>query len=399
MTSATASTPEQHAPLVADPVALLKELVRINSVNPELVPGAPGESALADYVSAWLQNHGFVVTRLEEVPGRPSIVGVARGTGGGNSLMFNGHLDTVTLAGYDGDPLEPRIEDGKMFGRGTFDMKAGIAAILTAAASAAAQPHRGDILVALVADEEYGSAGTEEVLRHFTADAAIVSEPTHEDVVVAHRGFTWFDVTIHGVAAHGSRPDLGLDAIAKAGRFLAALDNHATFLATGATQHPTLGAGNIHASLIRGGEELSSYPAECIISLERRTIPGENAETVEADLRRMLDGIAATDPDFTYTITRRLERGAFEVSEQETIVQSLLTAAAKVTGKDLTLRGEPFWTDAALMLDAGIPGLLFGVDGGGAHASTEWIELESLARVTAILTATTTSYCNEEGTR
>jgi acetylornithine deacetylase len=378
---------------VSNPVELLKDLVRIDSVNPGLVEGAAGETAIADYASAWLEGHGFTITRLEAIPGRPSIVGVAKGSGGGKSLMFNGHLDTVTLAGYDGDPLDPRIEDGKMFGRGTFDMKAGIAVMMVAAATAAAQPHRGDIIVALVSDEEYASAGTEEVLRHFSADSAIISEPTHEDVVIAHRGFAWFDVKIHGVAAHGSRPDLGVDAIAKAGRFLTGLDELTRKLAQG-SQHATLKAGNIHASLIRGGEELSSYPAECTISVERRTIPGENADTVEAELREILDGIAAADADFRYTIDRGLERQPFEVTPEEPIVQALLSAAKDTTGQELSLRGEPFWTDAALMLEAGIPGLLFGVDGGGAHAATEWIELDSLSRVATVLTETTTNFCN-----
>ncbi|QOT19873.1 ArgE/DapE family deacylase [Paenarthrobacter sp. YJN-5] len=389
----TPSATTLAAQLVSDPAQLLKELVRIDSVNPGVVTGASGETAIADYTTAWLEDHDFRVTRLESVPGRPSIVGVAPGTGGGKSLMFNGHLDTVTLAGYDGDPLHPRVEDGKMFGRGTFDMKAGIAAIMVAAATAATQPHRGDIIVALVADEEFASAGTEEVLQHFTADAAIIAEPTHEDVVITHRGFAWFDITIHGTAAHGSRPDLGIDAIAKAGRFLTGLDELTRKLAAG-PQHPTLKTGNIHASLIRGGEEISSYPAECTISLERRTIPGENADTVEAELREILDSIAASDPDFSYTITRGLERKPFEVSPEEPIVQTLLNAARNTTGRKPALRGEPFWTDAALLLEAGIPGLLFGVDGGGAHAATEWIELDSLHRVTTVLTQTTVDYCN-----
>ncbi len=379
-------------PLIADPSALLQELVRISSVNPGLVPGAPGERAIADFTETWLAGHGFETTRLEATPWRPSIVAVAPGTGGGKALMFNGHLDTVTLAGYDGDPLDPRIEDGKMYGRGTFDMKGGIAAIMIAAATAASQPRRGDIIVALVADEEFASAGTEEVLRLFTADAAIVAEPTHEDVVIAHRGFAWFDVTIHGTAAHGSRPDLGIDAIAKAGRFLTGIDGLARTLLTGPS-HPTLGTGNIHASLIKGGEELSSYPAECTISLERRTIPGENAATAEAELRTILDAAAAEDHEFRYTLTRGLERQPFEIPADSPIVQAVLSAGKEVSGKDLVLRGEQFWTDAALMLEAGIPGLLFGVDGAGAHAATEWVDIDSLTRVTETLTRTTINYC------
>ncbi len=384
--------PNATSSLLEDPVALLEDLVRIDSVNPGLVPGAAGETAIADFTSAWLEQRGFTITRLETVPGRPSIVAVAAGTGQGKSLMFNGHLDTVTLAGFDGEPLEPRVEDGRMYGRGTFDMKAGIAAMMVAAAAAASRPHAGDIIVALVADEEFASAGTEEVLRHFTADAAIVSEPTHEDIVISHRGFVWFDVTIHGTAAHGSRPDLGIDAIAKAGKFLTGLDDLSRSLPHGAA-HEMLGTGSIHASLIRGGEELSSYPASCTVSLERRTVPGENSATVEAELRKVLDAIASSDPDFSYTVTEILERHAFEVSAEEPIVQALEAAAVAVTGTPATVRGEAFWTDASLMLEAGIPGLLFGVDGGGAHAATEWVELDSVLRVSHILATTVSNFC------
>jgi acetylornithine deacetylase len=393
MNNSPNAAPEITEPLTDDPAALLQDLVRIDSVNPGLVPGAAGEASIASFTASWLEARGFTITRLEATPGRPSIVAVAPGTGHGRSLMFNGHLDTVTLAGYDGEPLEPRIEDGRMYGRGTFDMKAGIAAMMVAAATAAARPHRGDIILALVADEEFASAGTEEVLRQFTADAAIVSEPTHEDIVVAHRGFAWFDVTIHGVAAHGSRPDLGVDAIAKAGRFLTGIDDLAMALKDGPA-HPILGTGNIHASVIRGGEEISSYPAQCTVSLERRTIPGETADTVEAELKEILDAIAAADPDFRYTLTRGLERQPFEIPTEEPLVQTVLAAAEAVTGTVPILRGEPFWTDASLMLEAGIPGLLFGVDGGGAHAATEWIELASLDRITRVLAQAATKYCN-----
>lgn len=387
------AAPDSAPVLCDDPEAVLQDLVRIDSVNPGLVPGASGEAAIAAFTASWLEARGFAITRLEATPGRPSIVAVASGTGHGRNLMFNGHLDTVTLAGYDGEPLEPKIEDGRMYGRGTFDMKAGIAAMMVAAATAAARPHRGDIVLALVADEEFASAGTEEVLRHFTADAAIVSEPTHEDIVVAHRGFAWFEVTIHGIAAHGSRPDLGVDAIAKAGRFLTGLDDLARKLKAGPA-HPILGTGNIHASVIRGGEEISSYPAQCTVSLERRTVPGETAETVETELREILDGIAAADPGFSYTLTRGLERHPFEIPAEAPIVQAVLHAAEAATGTVPVLRGEPFWTDASLMLEAGIPGLLFGVDGGGAHAATEWIELASLDRVSRVLAQAAIDYCN-----
>src|SRR5690554_4736737 len=373
---------------------LLAELIAIDSSNPDLVPGAAGESAIADAVSDWLRPRGFEIHRLEELPGRPSIVAIAAGSGNGRSLMLNGHLDTVTLAGYDGDRLEPVVRDGSMFGRGAFDMKSGLAAMMVAGAEAASRPHAGDIMLALVADEEYGSSGTEEVLRSFTADAAIVTEPSHLEVTLAHRGFAWFDVDVEGVAAHGSRPDLGVDAIAKAGYLLVEIDRWADSLARGPA-HPVLGPGSVHASVITGGEELSSYPARCIVSIERRTVPGENADTVEAELTQMLEGIRASQPAFRYSIRRGLERYPFQVHESEPIVQTVVASVERVTGRAATRRGEPFWTDCALLAEAGIPCLLFGVDGGGAHAASEWVTLESLETVTRVLTETITEYCGK----
>lgn len=393
MTTPTPSTaPTTVPPLAADPLELLRQLVRIDSVNPDLVPGAAGESAIADFVGDWLGARGFTIHRLEERPGRPSVVAVAAGTGAGRSLMLNGHLDIVTLTGYDGEPLDPVETDGKLFGRGTFDMKAGIAAMMVAAATAATAEHRGDIVLALVADEEFASAGTEEVLRTFHADAAIVSEPTHEDLVVAHKGFAWFDVTVHGTAAHGSRPDLGVDAITRTGPFLTGLEQLAQQLAA-QPGHPLLGPGSVHASLITGGEELSSYPARCTVSLERRTIPGEDAETIRAQLQAILDRITAQNPDFAAQITPGLERQPFDVAEDAPIVRSVAAAFEAETGIAPTLRGEAFWTDAALLSQAGIPSLLFGVDGSGAHAATEWVEIDSLMRVSRVLLRTITHFC------
>ncbi|GGJ34784.1 hypothetical protein GCM10010121_052570 [Streptomyces brasiliensis] len=226
--------------------------------------------------------------------------------------MLNGHLDTVSLADYDGDPLDPQIRDGRMYGRGTFDMKGGIAAMMVAAARAVAGgPLRGDVVLACVADEEHGSSGTEEVLESFTADAAIVTEPSRLQVTLAHKGFAWFDVEIEGRAAHGSRPELGVDAIAKAGRFLVALEELGQHLAQGPA-HPLLGTGTVHASVIHGGEEASTYPAHCRITLERRTVPGENADSVERELTALLDHLTATVSDFRYRLIRGLHREPFE---------------------------------------------------------------------------------------
>jgi acetylornithine deacetylase len=390
----THSAPAAPGPPDSDPSRLLARLISIDSVNPDLVPGGAGESVIADVCGEWLAARGFEVHSLEKRPGRPSLVAIARGTGGGRSLMLNGHLDTVSLADYDGDPLDPQIRDGKMYGRGTFDMKGGIAAMMVAAARATAHgPLRGDVILACVADEEYGSSGTEEVLESFTADAAIVTEPSHLEVTLAHKGFVWFDVEIEGRAAHGSRPELGIDAIAKAGHFLVALEELGQRLAQGPA-HPLLGVGTVHASVIHGGEEPSTYPAHCRITLERRTVPGESAERVERELVDVLDRLAATVPDFCYRLTRGLHREPFEADPQTPVVRTLARHAEKALGHPPVVRAEPFWTDCALLDRAGIPCLLFGVDGAGAHAATEYVDLASLDRLTDILTATIADFCS-----
>jgi acetylornithine deacetylase len=371
---------------------LLKALVSINSVNPDLVPGAAGERQIAEYCAEWLAAHGFEVHRLEERRGRPSVVGIAKGSGGGRSLMLNGHIDTVTLAGYDGDPLQPKVEAGKLFGRGSFDMKSGVAAMMVAAARAAQHGLRGDILVACVADEEYASLGTAEVARHFKADAAIVTEPSHLDLTLAHKGFVWFEVIVEGRAAHGSRPELGVDAIAKAGHFLVALEAYGQRLLA-APGHPILRTGSMHASIIKGGEELSSYPANCRISLERRTIPGETADIVENELRGLLDALAGTVPDFRYRLERGLDRVPFEAKPDEPIVAALRKHATEALGQAPKVRGEPFWTDCAILKEAGIPCLLFGADGAGAHAATEWASVASVEMLAHILEQTAIEFC------
>ena len=375
-----------------DPIPLLRRLIAIDSVNPDLVPGAPGEGAMAACCAEWFARHGFEVHRLESRPGRPSVVGIARGSGGGRSLMLNGHLDTVSHAGYDGNPLAADRREGKIFGRGAFDMKSGLAAIMVAAARARRSGLRGDVLVTCVADEEFGSLGTEEVLARFRADAAIIAEPSGLELTLAHRGFAWFEVILAGRAAHGSMPDQGIDAIAHAGRVLAALDR-LTARIEAPPPHPMLGRGAVRVALIHGGEDAATVAAECRLTIERRMLPGEAPDAVETELRLILEGLAATVPDFRYSLRRLVARSAFEADPAWPIVSILAAHAGRVLGRPPATRGEPFWTDAGLVADAGIPCLLFGVTGGGAHAATEWVLESSIHQVTNILTGTITEFC------
>jgi acetylornithine deacetylase len=372
---------------------LLQDLVAIDSVNPDLQPGAAGETRAARFVEAWFQHNGFETHWLEATPGRPSVVGIVRGTGiGGRSLMFNGHLDTVGLLPFDGAPLQPRIADGRMYGRGAYDMKCGVAAMMIAAKRCKTLGLSGDILVACVADEEYASLGSEEVVKHFRADAAIVTEPSGLQFTIAHKGFVWFDVTVHGVSAHGSRPELGVDAIAKMGKFLSALEQYDLRLRQ-ETRHATLKHGSVHASLIKGGQEISSYPAACTVSLERRTVPGEAPEQVEAELRAILDDIAAHDTAFRYTLTAGFGRAPMEIAPTADIVQTAARAFERVNGRLPTYRAEPFWTDAEILQSASIPAFLFGADGAGAHAAVEYVDLASVETVCEVLYQTACAFC------
>jgi acetylornithine deacetylase len=379
---------------VSEAVDLLSKLVAIESVNPDLAPGAKGEASIADFCGEWLRARGFEVHRLEARFGRPSIVGIACGSGKGRSLMLNGHIDTVSLAGYVGDPLEAVRRDGRLYGRGAFDMKSGVAAMMVAAARAKQARLSGDVIVACVADEEHASFGTEEVVRRFRADAAIVTEPSHLELTIAHKGFAWFEIVIGGRAAHGSRPELGMDAIAKAGKFLTALEQWDRRLRAH-PGHPRLGTGSVHASLIEGGQEWSSYPAECRIKIERRTVPGETGESVAAEIRAILSEIGAADPAFNADAIAGLERPPFEIAEDAPIVAVLRETAAAWLGHMPALRGEPFWTDCAILATAGIPCVMFGADGGGAHAEEEWAEEKSVETLAEILFAAARAFCGD----
>ena len=349
-------------------------------MNPSLVPGGAGEVAVADVVAAWLGHAGLEVHVEEAAPGRPNVVGAARGSGGGRSLILNGHLDTVGLLEPDGG-VTPRVEDGRLYGRGAYDMKGSLAAIMAAGAACASLDLRGDVIVTAVADEEAASVGTERLLERWRADAAIVAEPTDERLCIAHRGWVAFDVETPGRAAHGSRPDLGEDAIAKMGPVLVRIAELDRALQAG-SRHALLGTGSVHASLIEGGQEYSSYPARCVLSGERRTTPGERREDVEAELRGLLG-------DSGGSITFPFGRDPMETSPDEEIVRVVQAE----TGSP-EVHGAPFWTDAALFAAAGIPAILFGPRGDGAHAAVEWVDLGSLERCRELYVAVAADFCS-----
>jgi acetylornithine deacetylase len=371
--------------------SLLGELVAIDSINPDLVPGGAGEAAIARFVARWLEQAGLAVEIDEPVPGRPSVVAIARGTGGGHSLMLNAHMDTVGIAGME-HPHDPVVQGSRLYGRGAFDMKGGLAAIMFAAAAAKNQQLRGDVILTAVSDEEYASIGTASIVKRWHADAAIVTEPTGLEICIAHKGFIWLEIETRGIAAHGSLPDLGVDAIVKMGKVLVGLEELDRSLRS-APSHRLLGSGSLHASLISGGQELSSYPERCILSVERRTVPGETARDVESQVRKILDHVAASDATFNAALRTTLLREAFEVSQDEPIVQAVRRHAAAIAGQEPGIIGATAWMDSAILSAAGIPTVIFGPGGEGAHAVVEWVDLEQVQRCVEVLLATAEEFC------
>ncbi|WP_027483089.1 ArgE/DapE family deacylase [Deinococcus pimensis] len=369
---------------------LLAALVRVDSTNPALVPGGAGETALAHFLMNWLAERGVHAELVEDTPGRPSLIATVKGSGGGRSLILCAHLDIVGTEGME-EPFTPVVRDGRMYGRGTYDMKGGLAACLLALLDTKNANLRGDVILTAVADEEHASLGIQAVLRRLTADAAIVAEPTELDVCVAHKGFTWHEITTFGRAAHGSRPDLGVDAVTHMGRVLGQLETLSRDLAA-REPHPLLGHGSVHASLISGGQELSSYPERCTLMVERRTLPGETPETVTREIDALLDGLRH-DADFRAEHRLTLTRDAFGVSADEPIARSLRQAAADELGMAPRVTGLPFWMDSAFLAAAEIPTVVFGPCGAGAHATEEWVDLASVEQCRRILTATLHDFC------
>src|SRR3954469_10162532 len=353
MTRLAATLTEDSIASVAtmDPtIRLLRDLVSINSVNPTLVPGAPGERAIADCVAGELRRSGLDVSIETVADGRPNVVGVLEGRRKGRALMFCGHTDTVGVAGM-ADPFTPAERDGRLYGRGAQDMKGGVAAMISAAGVLAQRGlDAGRLIVAAVVDEEHSSIGADALVKSWTADAAVVTEPTELDIAIGHKGFAWVEVEVLGKAAHGSRPKDGQDAILRMGRVLAqleALDRHLQLR----SPHALVGTGSLHASIISGGRELSSYPDRATLQIERRTVPGEQESIAVAEVQSILAALAYEDPTFAASARSVFARPAYEVSRHHPLPVAMCNALER-TGCSPRVAGASFWTDAAVLGNA-----------------------------------------------
>ncbi len=380
-----------------DALALTRALVATDSRNPSLAPDAPGEAPAAELLAETLTAWGFKVDLLEALPGRPNVIARIGGGDGGRSLLLNGHLDTVGVEGMTHDPFTPTERDGRLYGRGSADMKSGLAAMCAAAVRAANTGLGGEVIIAAVVDEEFGSAGTRTLLEAgVTAHAAVVTEPTRLAICPAHRGFAWLDVIVQGRAAHGSRYDIGVDAVTLAAHILAELDTYQreTLITR---SHPLLGHASLHAGTITGGTGISTYPERCEFSVERRTLPGEKSAKFHDEVSAAIDRVRARHPELEAEIRPGMVQDPNNVPLDAPIVSALVAAAQSVK-LAAPVEGLSCWTDAALLTAAGIPAICFGPgDIALAHATEEFVPVSEILQATDALTALVVGWCGPKG--
>jgi acetylornithine deacetylase len=373
-------------------IRLLRELVAVNSVNPTLVPGAPGEQEVAALIAAEMRRSGLDVSIETVEAGRPNVVGVLDGRAKGRTLMLCGHTDTVGVSGMS-DPFTPIERDGRLYGRGSQDMKGGVAAMIAAAAAIAGKggPASGRLVVACVVDEEHSSIGADALVKSWRADAAIVTEPTDLQIAVGHKGFAWVEISVVGRAAHGSRPAEGQDAILRLGRVLSRLEQLDRRLQA-QPPHPLVGTGSLHASIIEGGHELSSYPDRATLQMERRLLPAEPESSALAEVQEILEGLSLSDPTFHGSARAVFSRPGYEILPGSELPHLLGQALAKVGGTPQTT-GASFWTDAAVLGHAGIPSVLFGPGGAGLHSIEEYVNVADVTRCRDALVEVVGLFC------
>ena len=373
--------------LQEDAVALTRALVEIDSRNPTLSPDGPGERAIAHALGRILEEWGFSVSLSEPAPERTNLV-ARLGPADAPAMMFAGHLDTVGVEGMTHHPFSADISCGRVYGRGSCDMKSGVASMCIGALRAhrrAGNSAKQQIIIAAVADEEYESIGMRALLDGgITAERAVLTEPTRLSICPAHRGFVWVEIAFTGRAAHGSRYDVGIDSIRHAGLVLAELDA----LETGPLHrrsHSLLGRPSLHASTIVGGIGMSTYPDRCILRIERRTIPGESDQTAIDEVNAACDRVRARRPELDASVRLIAAQEPSDVATDAPVVRAL-ESALRAEGMPAPVEGLSAWTDAALLNAAGISAVCFGPgDIALAHAAEEFVPVDEIEKATAVL--------------
>jgi acetylornithine deacetylase len=378
-------------------IDLLRNLIAIDSVNPSLATGAIGETEIGTYIANELRASGMDVEVQPVADGRANIIGIIEGSQKGRTLMLCGHMDTVGVAGMQ-SPFDPVQKDGRVYGRGSQDMKGGLAAMIAVAKHFASTGglRSGRLVLAAVIDEEYGSIGAEALVTKFKADAAVVGEPTDMKIALGHKGFEWVEVTTEGIAAHGSRSADGRDAIMRMGRILSRLEKLDRELQSLAP-HPIHGTGSLHASIINGGRELSTYPDRCVMQLERRTIHGEPTHCGHAEVESIIKQLREEDSEFAASARHLFSRPAYLTpSAPASELTNVIASAISRKGVQPTTGGMSYWTDAAILGAAGIPSVVFGPGGAGLHSINEYVLAEDVLTCRDALIELASEFCSDK---
>ena len=367
---------------MSETAELLARLIEIESINPALVPGGSGEAEIAAFAADWLEGRGLAARVDEIAPGPANAIATARGTGGGRSLLLCAHMDTVGVEGMQA-PFDPRVDGDRMHGRGSFDMKGGVAAVMAAAAAVPDAGLRGDVSSRLCATRSTSrSAPSAWPARSRPTRRSSPSRPASRCASPTRgscgstsrrpvsprtaRGPTWASTRSRRWAACSSGCHAWEAKLA------------------GSRPHPLLGTGSVHASLIEGGQELSSYPERCLLQIERRTVPGEALADVERQIAEIAGGAR---------VRSTFERAPFEVATDAPIVDAVRRHAVTVLGREPATIGHAAWMDAAVLSAAGIPTVVFGPSGAGAHAVEEWVDVSSVERCAEVLEAVAREWC------
>ena len=352
------------------------DLVRINSVNPAY-EGGQSEAGVVSYLEGYFERHSIETWQQEVFPGRPNLIAKLPGRNASRRLIFEAHTDTVGVGGMTIPPFDPVLSEGRIFGRGACDTKAGLAAM----ASAAVSLKREGILpgcevwVVAAADEEFSFRGVLRLLEGLKATAAVIAEPTQMRVALASKGVLRWRIQCRGKAAHSSKPHTGINAITNMARVILALEKDTERLQSKA--HPLLGPVTLNVGVIQGGQQVNVVPDLCAIELDRRLLPGEAISDVLRHYRGLFD--ASLDIHFEAPM---LEDEAMETSCDADIVQCALRIS-KEMGLNPEPIGVPFGTDASKLSRAGVPSIIFGpgnID--QAHGSIEYIECAQVDRAT-----------------
>ncbi len=355
-------------------LATLADLIRINSINPAYDDGRP-ESHIADYIERFFSERGIETWRQEVLPDRPNLIARLPGRNSGRRVVLEAHVDTASITGMTIPPFEPEVRDHRMYGRGSCDTKAGLAAMMHAVASLHADGAKPECEVWMVAaaDEEYSFRGVTRLCEGLQADAAIVAEPTELRAIIASKGVLRWKVRTHGKAAHSSKPALGVNAIVKMAKVIQLFEQSAAELTR---RHPLLGVATQNIGVIRGGVQINFVPDWCEIEIDRRLLPGETAAAVLAGYESLLAGLdlaVTMDPPM-------LVDEALETAANSSVAQTA-SGVLRDMGLNSELAGVPYGSDASKLSRHGVPSIIFGpgsID--QAHAAVEYVECEQVLR-------------------